>query len=142
VSHYIHKFEFGKHFDGDYSKPLEDRPHMIENAFGGIAVESIQVKLVPTISRGIFFADKSYQASVIDHTIQPQTLVSAGVQYMPGLLLTYDFTPLTVYQSGGRDNIFVFLSSLISIVAGVFVTVGLVTGCLLHSASAVAKKID
>jgi hypothetical protein len=36
----------------------------------------------------------------------------------------------------------VFLSSLVSIVGGVFVTVGLVSGCLVDSAKAVAKKID
>lgn len=142
VSHYIHKVEFGRTFSGSLHRPLEERAHIIDNEFGGIAVEQIQVKLVPTVSRGIIFSENSYQTSVVDHTIQPQTLVAHGVQYLPGLVLTYDFTPLTVHHSEGRDNFLVFLSSLVSIVAGVFVTVGLLTGCLLHSASAVAKKID
>jgi hypothetical protein len=87
------------------------------------------------------FTEQSYQTSVVTHTIQPHTLVSRGVQYLPGLVVAYDFMPLTVHHVG-RENLFVFLSSLISIVAGVFVTVGLVTGCLVHSATAVAKKID
>jgi len=68
--------------------------------------------------------------------------VARGVQQLPGLVVTYDFTPLTVHHSEGRDNFLVFLSSLISIVGGVFVTVGMLTGCLVHSAQAVAKKID
>lgn len=142
VSHYIHKIEFGRTFSKSTVKPLEDRPHIIENEFGGVAIEQIQVKLIPTISQGLLFRESSYQTSVVDHTIQPQTLVSLGVQMLPGLALSYDFTPLTVHHSDGRDNVLVFLSSLVSIVAGVFVTVGLVTGCLVKSASAVAKKID
>jgi len=142
VSHYIHKIEFGKTFPKSAAKPLEDRAHIVENDFGGIAIEQIQVKLVPTISQGLLFRESSYQTSVVDHTIQPHTLVSLGVQMLPGLALSYDFTPLTVHHSEGRDNFLVFLSSLVSIVAGVFVTVGMVTGCLVRSASEIAKKID
>jgi Endoplasmic reticulum vesicle transporter len=121
---------------------LENQGHIIENEYGGIAVEQIQVKLVPTISEGIFFREHSYQQSVVQHTVQPETLIVNGMTSLPGLVIGYDFVPLTVHHSEGRENILVFLSSLISIVAGVFVTVGLVTGCLLHSASAVAKKVD
>lgn len=142
VSHYIHKIEFGRTFSKSATKPLEERAHIIKNDFGGIAVEQIQVRLVPTVSRGMLFDDESYQTSVVTHTIQPQTLVTHGVQYLPGLVMMYDFVPLTVHQTDGRDNFFVFLSSLISIVAGVFVTVGLLAGCVLHSASVVAKKVD
>jgi len=138
----VHKIEFGRTFSKSQAKPLENRPHIVVNDFGGVAIEQIQVKLVPTVSQGLLFRENSYQTSVVDHTIQPSTLVSMGVQMLPGLVLSYDFTPLTVHHSEGRDNFFVFLSSLISIVAGVFVTVGMVTGCLVHSASAVAKKID
>lgn len=142
VSHYIHKIEFGRTFSKSAFRPLEDRAHIIDNEFGGVAIEQIQVKLVPTVSQGLLFRETSYQTSTVEHTIQPQTLVTLGVQMLPGLALSYDFAPLTVHHSEGRDNFLVFLSSLVSIVAGVFVTVGLVTGCLVHSASAVAKKID
>lgn len=54
----------------------------------------------------------------------------------------YDFTPLAVRHVDSRENVFVFLSSLVGIVGGVFVTVKLVSGCLVNSAQAVAKKMD
>jgi hypothetical protein len=143
VSHYIHAIEFGKPYSKAQDKqPLINRYHRIENEYGGIAVEQIQVKLVPTVNSGIFFSEFSYQTSVVDHTIQPSTLVSRGVPNLPGLVMSYDFTPLTVHHSDGRENLLVFLSSLISIVAGVFVTVSLLTGCLFESASVISKKSD
>ena len=143
VSHYIHSIEFGRTFSQSAAKPLMNRPHMIENDFGGIAVESISVKLVPTVSRGTFLTETSYQTSVVEHTIQPQTLVAHGVPHLPGLVLSYDFTPLTVDHSADGEALLIFLSSLLSIVAGVYVTVSLITGCLVQSAAAVAsKKID
>lgn len=142
VSHYIHNIEFGKTFSGSAAKPLTNQAHMIENDYGGIAVENLNVKLIPTVSHGIIMDETTYQASVVEHTIQPQTLVAHGVPHLPGLVLTYDFAPLTVDLDADRDGLLIFLSSLISIVAGVFVTVSLVTGCLVQSAAAVAKKID
>lgn len=118
--------------------------HSIINNFGGIALEEVTVRLVPTVqSFAFFFGERrTYQMSVTDHTVQPQTMVASSMSQLPGLTITYDFTPLAVRHSGGRDNFLVFLSSLISIVGGVFVTVGLLTGCLVHSAQAVAKKMD
>eukprot|EP00977_Amphora_coffeiformis_P026230 scaffold24898_cov173-Amphora_coffeaeformis.AAC.3 len=143
VTHYVHHIRFGQPFPYAHDKPLENRYHKIANSFGGIALEQVQVKLVPTLYAGILTeSDTTYQMSVTDHTVQPQTLVAHGVPHLPGLLVSYDFSPLAVRHSSGRDNIFIFLSSLISIVGGVFVTVGLVTGCLVHSAQAVAKKVD
>lgn len=143
VSHYIHEVVFGTSFPYQDHNPLRDVWHKIENDFFGIAVSQMQVKLVPTSQAGwLFGPSHSYQTSVVDITVQPRTLAGRSVQHYPGLVVSYDFTPLTVNHSQGRDNIFVFLSSLISIVAGAFVTVQLLTGCLVHSAQAVAKKID
>jgi hypothetical protein len=143
VTHYIHYIRFGESFPYAADKPLENRYHQIVNSFGGLALEQIQAKLVPTLYDGIFASQSnSYQMSVVDHTVQPQTLVAHGVPHLPGLLVAYDFSPLAVHHSSGRDNIFVFLSSLIGIAGGVFVSVGLLTGCLVHSAQAVAKKVD
>lgn len=141
ISHSV-TLEFGKSFSKASHKPLENLKHIIDNELFGIAVAQTQVKLVPTLSEGWLFREKSFQTSVVDITIQPNTLVARGVQQLPGLVVAYDFTPLTVHHSEGRDNFLVFLSSLISIVGGCFVTVGLLTGCLVHSAQAVAKKID
>jgi hypothetical protein len=164
MTHYIHAIEFGKKIPskvvynsgggssskssskggggGASHRPLENRIHVIENSMGGIALENIQVKLVPTVSSGLFFENQYYQMSVVDHTIQPETMVSQGVTMQPGLALSYDVTPLAVHHNEGRDNFLVFLSSLVGIVGGCFVTMGLLTGCLVHSASAVSKKVD
>lgn len=144
VSHYIHAIDFGTPFSRQTYQPLQKVRHAIDNDFYGLAVVQTLVKLVPTVHHhGLWLHhEHTYQTSVVDLTIQPQTLVAQGVQQLPGLVLSYDFTPLTVHQSDGRDNILVFVSSLISIVGGVFVTVGMLTGCLVHSAQAVAKKMD
>lgn len=146
ISHFIHYARFGDPFPYASAKPLEQRKHVVENHYSGLAVESISVKLVPTTMDGVLFGStdqrRMYQASVATHTIQPSTLVQQGVPHLPGLVLNYDFTPLAVHHSSGRDNFLVFLSSLVSIVGGVFVTVGLISGCLLQSAKVVAKKID
>ena len=82
-----------------------------------------------------------YQVSVAQHLVNPNTLAAQQSTLLPGLVMYYDFTPLAVYHTEERENFFVFLSSLISIVGGAFVTVGLVSRCLVSAAS-VAKKID
>ena len=145
VSHYVHKIQFGRAFGKQNHKPLENVRHVVNNDFFGIAVVQTQVKLVPTIYQGTSSPNYNhimYQSSVVDTTIQPRTLVQQGVQHLPGLIIAYDFTPLTVHHSEGRDNIFVFISSLLSIVGGVYVTVSMLTGCLVHSAQEIAKKMD
>ena len=142
VSHYIHSIQFGRPFPLAEANPLEDRAHYITNHMGGVALENVQVKLVPTVYKRMFSTQNTYQLSVVDHTVQPETLVAAGVPLLPGLSLGYDVTPLAVHYVEGRENIFVFMSSLISIVGGVFVTVGMFAGCLAHSAQAVSKKVD
>jgi hypothetical protein len=142
VSHYIHSIQFGTPFPLAAGNPLEDRAHYIQNPQGGVALENVQVKLVPTVYTRMFSTQKTYQLSVVDHTVQPETLVAAGFPLLPGLSLSYDVTPLAVHYVEGRENIFVFMSSLVSIVGGVFVTVGMFAGCLAHSARAVSKKVD
>jgi len=142
MTHFIHVIQFGKRYPMATTYPLEKRMHLIDNEMGGIALENIQVKLVPTVYSGFFAGQRTYQASVVTHTVQPDTMVAQGISLLPGLALQYDLTPLAVHHVDGRDNFFVFMSSLVSIVGGVFVTVGLLTGCLVHSAAAVAKKVD
>lgn len=155
MTHFIHTMQFGRKVPAGVASassssssgappppPLENRMHVIENSMGGIALENIQVKLVPTVRSGLFGEEEYYQMSVVDHTVQPETMVQQGVAMQPGLAIGYDVTPLAVHQSGGRDSILIFLSSLVGIVGGAFVTVSLLTGCLVHSATAVAKKMD
>jgi hypothetical protein len=122
--------------------PLQDDMHVVENDSGGIALANVNVKLVPTLYSGMLTSREMYQLSVTEHIVQPETLAQQGSRFLPGLALSYDFTPLAVHHVEARDNILVFLSSMVSIVGGVFVTVSLVTGCLVHSAAELAKKID
>ena len=109
---------------------------------GGIALQQMHVKLIPTLYQRFLTSSHTYQLSVVDHTVQPETLVAKGVPLLPGMSVSYDFTPLAVHHVESRENFLVFLSSLVAIVGGVFVTVGLATGLLVHSAAAVAKKLD
>ena len=160
TTHYMHEVRFGKRTSSagksltssGYTAPLKDRMRLIENEFYGIAKEEINVKLIPTVhsNPGLFasiFGDGSrpfYQTSVVEHFIQPETMVSQSSSTMPGVYLTYDVTPLAVHidELNGDGGFFGFLSSLIGIVGGCFVTVGLFAGCAVRSVEAVAKKID
>eukprot|EP00529_Nitzschia_sp_RCC80_P026036 CAMPEP_0113516116 /NCGR_PEP_ID=MMETSP0014_2-20120614/41359_1 /TAXON_ID=2857 /ORGANISM="Nitzschia sp." /LENGTH=346 /DNA_ID=CAMNT_0000412835 /DNA_START=40 /DNA_END=1081 /DNA_ORIENTATION=+ /assembly_acc=CAM_ASM_000159 len=143
MSHFIHNIQFGQTIPASllshssavssshkYEEPMRDHVHIIENQMGGIALESIQVKKH-------VHADECRGT-----TVQPETMVAQGVSSQPGLSLVYDINPLSVVLNEGRENILVFVSSLCGIVGGVFVTVSLLTGCLVHSAAAVAKKVD
>ena len=115
---------------------------MVENTHGGVFLAHIDVRLIPTRYQRFFTSRDYNQLSVTQHIVQPETLMLQNAPQLPGMALLYDFTPLRVDYVETRDNIFGFISSVVSIVGGVFVTVGLVTGCLLHSAAAVAKKMD
>jgi hypothetical protein len=140
ISHYIHSFQFGRLPPGVVS-PLQDHGHYIQE---GLNLEHVNVKLIPTLQSSVFGGSQFsglFQPSVADHSVRQATLVMQGI--MPGLSVTYDITPLAVRQTLGREHILVFLSSLMSIVGGVFVSVSLITNCLVHAtAAAVSKKID
>jgi Endoplasmic reticulum vesicle transporter/Endoplasmic Reticulum-Golgi Intermediate Compartment (ERGIC) len=140
TSHYIHHLRFGQSFPHADHYPLENRPHI--NSKDSITVDQVLIKLVPTLYPSWLQEKQSYQLSVSEHQITAESLIMRSDAYLPGLRVSYDFTPLAIHQSSGRSNFLVFLSSLISIVGGVFVTVGLVTGLVIHSAQAVSKKVD
>ena len=141
VTHYIHDITFGAPFPPG-NNPLQGAHHVMDNG-SGVALANVAVKLVPTTyKRSFSSAKETYQASVSRHIVQPETLAAQRSSLLPGLMLTYDFTPLAVQHIESRENWLVFLSSLVGIVGGVFVTVGLVSGCLVNSAQAVAKKMD
>jgi len=141
VTHYIHDVTFGAPFPPG-TNPLQGAHHVMDNG-SGVALANVAVKLVPTTYKRTFHSAKeTYQASVSRHIVEPATLAAQRSPLLPGLMITYDFTPLAVRHVEKRENVFVFLSSLVGIVGGVFVTVGLVSACLVNSAQAVAKKMD
>ncbi len=141
VTHYVHDLTFGAPFPPGIN-PLAGAHHVMDNG-SGVALASVSVKLVPTTYVVTFRAPReTYQASVSRHIVQPETLASQRSTMLPGLLVTYDFTPLAVRHVESRENWLVFLSSMIGIVGGVFVSVSAVSGCLVDSVQAVAKKMD
>lgn len=141
VTHYIHDVTFGAPFPPG-SNPLQNAHHVMDNG-SGVALANVMVKLVPTTYQRTFHAvQETYQASITRHIVQPETLASQQSTLLPGLLITYDFTPLAVRHVESRENWLVFVSSLLGIVGGVFVTVSLVSGFVVNSAQAVAKKLD
>lgn len=141
VTHYVHDVSFGAPFPPG-TNPLQGAHHVMDNG-SGVALANVAVKLVPTTYKRTFHSEReTYQASVSRHIVEPATLAAQRSMLLPGLMITYDFTPLAVRHVEKRENLFVFLSSLVGIVGGVFVTVGLVSGCLVNSAQAVAKKMD
>mmetsp|Transcript_20370 Transcript_20370/g.44476 ORF Transcript_20370/g.44476 Transcript_20370/m.44476 type:complete len:364 (+) Transcript_20370:195-1286(+) len=141
-THHIHSITFGEPFPPAVD-PLRETTHVIDND-SGVALHNVAVRLVPTrYERPWRRARDTYQSSVVSHIVQPQTLAQARSTSLPGITIGYDFTPLAVHHVERRENLFVFLGSLVSIVGGVFVTVGLVTGCLVGGVSAaVSKKSD
>lgn len=163
ATHYIHDVRFGSKrssttkglTSSGYVPPLEDRLRTFENDLFGVGKEEIHVKLIPTVHSNpglierVFGSGNKpyYQMSVVEHMISPETMISqssgAGAA-VPGVVLTYDVMPLAVHinEMNGDGGFFGFLSSLIGIVGGCFVTVGLFAGIAVKSVQAVAKKID
>mmetsp|Transcript_17210 Transcript_17210/g.25614 ORF Transcript_17210/g.25614 Transcript_17210/m.25614 type:complete len:353 (-) Transcript_17210:522-1580(-) len=141
VSHYIHSITFGEQYPHT-PNPLSDASFVMSEDLG-VGVSNINVRLVQTKYKRFGRSPRDmYQVSVAKHIVQPQTLAAQHSSSYPGMSLTYDFTPLTVHHVEQRENFAVFISSLVSIVGGVFVTVGLVGGCLRSSAAVVSKKLD
>ena len=140
LDHYIHSIEFGKTFPLT-SNPLSKKMVQFPKDHK-IALDHMSVKLVPTkYKRFARSTIETFQLSVSNHIVTMETLATNGFAF-PGLKIQYDFTPLAVHHVESRENFFVFLSSLIGIVGGVFVSVGLVSGVVVKSAKAALKKID
>jgi hypothetical protein len=140
LSHYIHEITFGTIFPLS-KNPLSNKMIQFDNHYK-IALNYMNVKLVPTkYKRFARSVKETFQISTSNHIVTLETLSMSSPFTLPGLRLQYDFTPLAVHHVESRENIFVFLSSLIGIVGGVFVTVGLVSGIVVNSAQ-VLKKLD
>jgi hypothetical protein len=108
-----------------------------------VVLSRMAVKLVPTAYMRTFHAPReTYQASVLCHIVQPETLTLQRSTLLPGLLETYEFTPLAKWHVESRENWLLFLTSMFKIVGGVFVSVSDVSSCLVDSVKAEVKKMD
>ena len=160
ATHYVHDIRFGKvgsaankalTYSG-YVPPLQKRMRSVKNEYYGVVKDEINVKLIPTINASPGFFDRlfgagnrpHYQVSVVEHMIQPETMITQKGSSTPGIVLNYDVNPLAVHINELNEDggFFGFLSSLIAIVGGCFVTVGLFARCAIGSVEAISKKID
>lgn len=154
MTHFTHNIEFGTAFP-HLPHPLRNTPtvfhfplhtsqdQQVPKEFTGIGLSSISLKLVHVQYKRFARSLKDmYQMSMAQHIVAPTTLSRQYTVMMPGFQIIYDFTPFSVLHSETRENIFLFLGSLVSIVAGVFVTVGLVSSCFLTAVNTVGKKKD
>lgn len=140
VSHHVHELSFGTAF------PLSDDP-LRKSTFAfksdsGVGLNNVNVKIIPTkYKRFARSAWDTHQVSVTQHMVETQTLAAQGATVYPGLLVSYDFSPLQVHHTERRENLFLFLSGLVSIVGGVFVVVQFL-GSVVVNAADLAKKKD
>jgi ribosomal protein L18 len=140
VSHYVHEITFGDHFPLS-ANPLRDRKVVMDSATG-VGLHQMSVRLVPTKYKQFMRkAVDHYQISENSYVLQPERLMGNPMR-LPGLNIHFDFNPIAIHHMESRENFFVFLSSLIGIVGGVFVTVGLVSGMVVTSAQTIIKKQD
>jgi hypothetical protein len=141
TSHYIHEITFGKHFPLA-KNPLKDTFVKMDDP-SGIGLHQMSLKLVPTVYKRFMRQEQdTFQLSSSAYIIKPDALIRANPMKLPGLNLHYDFNPIAVTHMESRENFFVFISSLIGIVGGVFVSVGLVSGMIVSSAKSVFHKQD
>ena len=92
--------------------PLKDHRMVVTNK-SGVGLTNTFVKLVPTkYEQSSLLLPKTsmdtYQLSVTEHFVNPETLASQGSQLLPGLSLTYEFAPLAVVHAEERENFFIF----------------------------------
>lgn len=141
TSHYIHEITFGKHFQLS-ENPLKDKYVRMDDP-SGIGLHQVSLKLVPTVYKRFMRQEQdTFQLSSSAYIVRPESLVKANPIKLPGLNIHYDFNPIAVTHEESRENFFVFLSSLVGIVGGVFVSVGLVSGIVVTSAKSVLQKQD
>lgn len=142
---YIHEIKFGKPYPHQHNPLKKVHVNMgdLTSVSSSVGLAAFNVKLIPTQhKRPARRVQELLQTSVSDYSIPAPILAMTNPPKVPGFWMHYDVSPISVHHLESRENFMIFLSDVISIVGGVFVTVGLVSACLINSASAVAKKMD
>ncbi len=139
VSHYIHDISFGTHFPRSVN-PLADLSNGIKD---GIGLAQFFLKVVPTkYKRPARTTMETFQISMTENFVKMTTLLLSGTtMQQPGVTFSYDFSPMEVVHVEEREGIFSFLGSLVAVTGGIFVTVRLISSCLLGVVGG-AKKFD
>mmetsp|Transcript_21435 Transcript_21435/g.44658 ORF Transcript_21435/g.44658 Transcript_21435/m.44658 type:complete len:313 (-) Transcript_21435:41-979(-) len=138
VSHYIHDVTFGEHF-GKVVNPMREVANGIEE---GVGLVQFYMKIIPThYKRPGRWERETFQISMTEQFVKMSSLLLMGNMQQPGVTFNYDFTPLSVKHTESRENILTFIGSLASVVGGVWVTIGMIGGCLIK-ATGVDKKLD
>lgn len=137
VTHFIHNFSFGEHYPGqqyplDGWKSVAYQPSMCFQYY---------VKIVPTVYLNLRGETlNTYQYSVTFH--QKTTEGASKSSLLPGLFVTYEFSPLVIQYTEKSRSFLHFLTSVCAIVGGVFTVAGLIDSFIYKGGKALAEKIS
>ncbi|KAL0587114.1 hypothetical protein ABG067_003172 [Albugo candida] len=130
-SHVITKLNFGPSIP-EMETPLTD---VHKTVMAQVATYKYFAKVVP--SRYVYLDGAStmtYQYSVTEHLVQTEGFVTN----IPGVIISYDFSPIAVEYIETKPNIFHFITNTCAIVGGV-IAVARIFDAALYSMS---KKLD
>mmetsp|Transcript_11476 Transcript_11476/g.25170 ORF Transcript_11476/g.25170 Transcript_11476/m.25170 type:complete len:356 (-) Transcript_11476:231-1298(-) len=140
-SNYIHYMNFGNNFPHT-PNPMKGVRTVYDDNDIPLGLSVFYVKLIPTrYKKSLSPARDTVQVSMAEHIVHGPVLAMSKSAQTPGLSVSYDFSPLEVHHTEQREGILSFIASLMSIVGGVYVTVGLVSRFLVGAVQA-AKKHD
>uniref|UniRef100_A0A8C4QPD8 Endoplasmic reticulum-Golgi intermediate compartment protein n=1 Tax=Eptatretus burgeri TaxID=7764 RepID=A0A8C4QPD8_EPTBU len=144
TSHRIYHLSFGSSFPGAVF-PLDNTTTVAE---ADSMMFQYFVKVVPTV-----FVDlegqvvHTNQFSVTKHSRSVSTsAVTPGIQHgrdgLPGVFVLYDPSAIVVRLTETRRGFRHFLTSVCSIIGGVFTVAGLLDSCLYHSVRSLQHKLE
>uniref|UniRef100_M4BZN4 Endoplasmic reticulum vesicle transporter C-terminal domain-containing protein n=1 Tax=Hyaloperonospora arabidopsidis (strain Emoy2) TaxID=559515 RepID=M4BZN4_HYAAE len=132
-SHVINHLRFGPQIP-DMETPLIDVSKVLTT---NLATYKYFVSIVPT--RYIFLNGRSvatFQYSVTEH--ESVTRGPNGQVSFPGVIFSYDFSPIAVQYVESKPSVLHFLTSTSAIVGGVFAVARMIDGAIYS----VSKKVD
>lgn len=136
LTHVINHLSFGENYPGQVN-PLDG--HYVYAEQSEMAFQ-YYIKIVPTtyikLNSTLL---KTNQFSITKHQKQ---LSSEGESSLPGIFISYEFSPMMVKYVEKRRSFFHFLTSVCAIIGGVFTVAGLVDSFIYHGGRALQRKID
>ncbi|TMW56262.1 hypothetical protein Poli38472_008910 [Pythium oligandrum] len=132
-SHIINHVKFGPSIP-NMETPLIDVTKLIQN---NVATYKYFVNIVP--SKYVYYNGQSvmtYQYSVTEHETRAGN--RHGQMLFPGVILSYEFSPIAVEYIESKPSILQFMTSTSAIVGGVFAVARMIDGAIYS----VSKKID
>lgn len=138
ASHIIHELSFGERFPGMSPDPLTGVRSAARDETGRPAIAHYQyfVSLVPTLYRKSPddpHPIQTNQYSVSEHIhIPPDLRQRMTAQTIPGLFISWEFSPFLVQITRNTRGFLQFLTTLCAIVGGIYTVAGLLDSLLYH----------